>query len=34
MFTECHPSFFESIVDNNYIDITPIEKETLLIKGV
>ena len=34
MFSECDPSFFESIVDNNYIDITPIEKEPLLIKGV
>ena len=34
MFTECDPSFFESIVDNNYIDVTPVEKEPLLIKGV
>ena len=33
-YLECNPSFFESIVDNNYIDITPVEKETLLIKGV
>ena len=33
-FTECNPSFFESIVDNNYIDVTPVEKEPLLIKGV
>ena len=31
--TECDPSFFESIVDNNYIDVTPVEKEPLLIKG-
>ena len=33
IYTECDPSFFESIVDNNYIDVTPIEKEPLLIKG-
>ena len=33
-YLECNPSFFESIVDNNYIDITPVEKEPLLIKGV
>ena len=32
--TECDASFFESIVDNNYIDVTPVEKEPLLIKGI
>ena len=32
-YLECHPSFFESIVDNNYIDVTPVEKKPLLIKG-
>ena len=34
IYTECDPSFFESIVDNNYIDVTPVEKEPLLIKGI
>ena len=33
IYTECEPSFFESIVDNNYIDVTPVKKEPLLIKG-
>ena len=32
-YLECNPSFFESIVDNNYIDVTPVKKEPLLIKG-
>ena len=33
IYTECEPSFFESITDTNYIDVTPVEKEPLLIKG-
>tara|TARA_R100001126_G_C4822934_1_gene147658 strand:- start:314 stop:595 length:282 start_codon:yes stop_codon:yes gene_type:complete len=33
IFHECDPSFFESITDTNYIDVTPVEKEPLLIKG-
>ena len=33
IYTECEPSFFESIVDNNYIDVTPVKKEPLLIEG-
>ena len=33
-YHECEPSFFESITDTNYIDVTPVEKEPFLIKGV
>ena len=33
-YHECEPSFFESITDTNYIDVTPVKKEPLLIKGV
>ena len=32
-YYECDPSFFKSITDTNYIDVTPVEKEPLLIKG-
>ena len=33
IYTECDPSFFESITDTKYIDVTPVQKEPLLIKG-
>tara|TARA_R100000988_G_C3879205_1_gene107488 strand:- start:215 stop:496 length:282 start_codon:yes stop_codon:yes gene_type:complete len=30
-YIEVEPSFFESITDNNYIDVTPVKKEPLAI---
>ena len=32
-YIEVDPSFFESITDNNYIDVTPVKKEPLAIIG-